>query len=457
MIQELSAVEPRPSRAELRAKGKSLRKDCPRGSHAVWKGGSQRPDPVRLVEEANEGRIAELIPIRHGRMMQSPFVFFRGTALNMAVDLAATPSTGVRVQTCGDAHLGNFRCFATPERRVIFDINDFDETLPAPWEWDVKRLAASLVIASRNNGMSDKTAEEAVLACARSYRRKIGEYSQMKVMDVWYDSFEAEAVMESIGCAQHQKRLFKARERSVFEHDFPKLAHTAGNRPALKESPPTIYHWRGHDRDQFAEEVRSAFESYRETLPADRRVVLDRFELQDIAIKVVGVGSVGTVCFVVLVMAGAKDPLFLQLKEARASVLEAYAGPSAFSNHGQRVVVGHRLMQSASDIFLGWTSKLGRHFYVRQLRDAKIKFAIDRFDHGQMVQFAEYCGATLARAHARTGEPAVIWGYLGNSDRFDNAIGSFSIAYADQAERDYELFRRAIRTGRLNAAREERH
>ena len=452
-VRATNSALPRPTQAELRAKGKKLREKCPRSSHATWKPLPNRRDPVDLIEEANLGRVPELVPIRHGRMSLSPFTFFRGTALNMAADLATTPTTGVYVQVCGDAHLGNFRLFATPERRVIFDIHDLDETLPAPWEWDVKRLAASFVVASRNNNLSEQTAREAVLNCVRSYREYMAAFSSMNVMDVWYASFDAETLIQNFRCKRNRKhlakRLAKVRERSAFEHDFPKLT-SGGSNPKIREHPPTIYHWR-------QERVQDTFSSYRSTLPPYRRGLLNRFELKDYAVKVVGVGSVGTACFVALLMAGEKDPLFLQIKEARASVLEPYAGASIFPNHGQRVIMGHRLMQSSSDLFLGWTSgKSGRHYYVRQLRNAKIKFEVDRFDAPHMIQFAEHCGATLARAHARTGEPATISGYLGKSDKFDRSIADFSIAYADQAERDYECFLKAIRKGRLKTLAEDK-
>jgi len=450
-----NSIISRETQAELRAKGKKLRKKCPRSSHATWKAPAGRRDPVDLIEEANIGRLPELVPIRHGRMMLSPFTFYRGTALNMATDLASTPATGIRVQVCGDAHLGNFRLFATPERRVIFDIHDLDETLPAPWEWDVKRLGASFVVASRNNNLTEQVAREAVLNCVRSYREQMAEFGSMNVLDVWYASFEAETLIKHFRCKHHRKhlakRLAKARERSAFEHDFPKLT-SGGKNPEIREHPPTIYHWRKTELP-----ATEAFFNYRDTLPAYRQGLLNRFELRDFAIKVVGVGSVGTACFVVLLMAGQKDPVFLQVKEARASVLEPYAGASIFPNHGQRVVMGHRLMQSSSDIFLGWISgKTGRHYYVRQLRNAKIKFEVDRFDSAHMIEFAGYCGATLARAHARTGEPATISGYLGKSDIFDRSIAKFSIAYADQAESDYESFMKAIHKGRLQAFVEEK-
>lgn len=449
------SFEALPSHAELRAHGRSLRASCPRSSHAVWQPPRDRADPVRIVERANVGRLPELVPIRHARMMQSPFAFYRGAAMNMASDLAVTPTTGLRVQACGDAHLGNFRLFATPERRVIFDIHDLDETLPAPWEWDVKRLAASFVVASRDNQLADAIGQEAAAACARSYREQMSAFCAMNTVDVWYASFEAESLIESFRCPRHRKhlarRLSKAKERSAFEHDFPKLAHLRGGRPAIREHPPTIFHWRAHTREEFVSAVKKAFSSYRTSLPIERRLLVDRFEFKDIAVKVVGVGSVGTACFVILLMGGEKDPLFLQVKEARASVLEPYAGPSVFPNHGQRVVVGHRLMQSASDIFLGWTTKLGRDYYVRQLRDAKIKFEIDRFDAPHMIQFARSCGATLARAHARSGEPSAIAGYLGRGEAFEEALARFALAYADQAERDYEAFVKAVRSGRLAA------
>ena len=357
--------------------GKSLREKCPRSSHAVWKAPRDRPDPLRLLEESNKGRLPELIPIRYGRMVRTPFTFYRGAALNMAADLAVTPATGLRVQACGDCHLLNFGDFATPERRVIFDINDLDETLPAPWEWDVKRLAASFVLACRNNGFSQGCARDAVLACVRSYRERMAEYSQMPVLDVWYASIDVEKVLPTIkdkeARQRHQKQLAKARARSVLEHDFPKLAAMAGQVPTIKDNPPLIYHPREQGEEDLLARARAAFAGYRESVQEDRRVLIDRYDLKDIAIKVVGVGSVGTFCAVMLLMASEQDPLFLQVKEARPSVLEAYAGKSIYPNHGQRVVNGYRLMQSASDIFLGWTKgKLGRHFYVRQLRDMKV-------------------------------------------------------------------------------------
>lgn len=452
-----------PSRDQLYAEGKRLRDKCPRQSHAVWKAPANRPDPVALMIQSSKGRIPKLIPIRYGRMLQSPFAFYRGAALNMAADLATTPVTGLRVQACGDCHLLNFGVYATPERREIFDINDLDETLPAPWEWDVKRLAASFVLACRNNRLSEDTARDVVITCVESYRRHMREYSEMRVLDVWYASLTLADLIPLIKEKQTRKRalkrLEKARQQGVLEHDFPKLTEVVGRYPIIKDNPPLIYHWRekGQGRKEFFDIVESAFNNYRETLQEDRRALLDRFEIQDVAIKVVGVGSVGTRCGIVLLMAGEQDPLFLQVKEAGPSVLEAYAGKSSYPNHGQRVVTGCRLMQSASDLFLGWTvGREGRHFYVRQLRDMKMKMLVELFGRSTMTQYAELCGWTLARAHARSGQPAKISGYLGKSDKFDRAVADFAISYADQSELDHKILRKAVRDGRLPVVIEER-
>ncbi len=454
------AFQSHPSPAELREMGKSLREKCPRTAHAVWEAPRDRPDPVQLLEESNKGRIPELIPIRYGRMMQTPFTFYRGAALNMAADLASTPATGLRVQACGDAHLLNFGSYATPERRVIFDINDLDETLPAPWEWDVKRLAASFVLACRNNGFSEDSARDAVLTCVRSYRERMAEYSDMRVLDVWYASIDVEKLIPTIQDEEArkrvQKRLAKARQRSVLEHEFPELVTTAGLAPAIKENPPLIFHPREQSREAHNANVQRGFARYRESMQEDRRLLLDRYKVMDFAIKVVGVGSVGTACAIMLLMASEHDPLFLQVKQAGPSVLEAYAGKSLHSNHGQRVVHGCRMMQSASDIFLGWTEgDLGRQLYVRQLKDMKIKPLVEVFTPSVMLQYAGLCGWTLAHAHARSGEPAKISGYLGKSDAFDKAIADFAIAYADQSERDHEVLMKAVRESRLEVFIEE--
>ncbi len=403
------------SRAELKAIGKALRDKCSRISHAEWKPPRNRPDPVSLVLKADEGRLPDLLPLRHGRMVLSPFTFYRGSALAMAVDLSGTPSTGVRVQCGGDSHLVNFRGLATPERQVIFAINDLDETLPAPWEWDLKRLAASFVIACRDNGLSESVAKDSVLSCVRSYREHMAEFAEMKVLDLWYFAVEAEMLISSVKDAGIRrgaiKNLAKARESSTSEGAFPKLINNSGGAPIIKDQLPAIFHWKGHSPGEVHPDISYAFERYRESLAPNYRMLLDRYEIRDAAFKVVGVGSVGTGCAVFLLMAGEGDPLILQVKEARASVLEAYAGKSVFSNHGERVVNGHRLMQPASDIFLGWTKgRLGRHFYVRQLRDVKIKFAVETFAADRMTIFAQCCGYSLALSHARSGDSAVISG-----------------------------------------------
>jgi uncharacterized protein (DUF2252 family) len=447
------------SRAELKAMGKALRDKCSRSSHAEWKPPRDRPDPVHLVLKADEGRGPDLLPLRHGRMVLSPFTFYRGSALAMAVDLAGTPATGVRVQCGGDSHLVNFRGLATPERQVIFAINDLDETLPAPWEWDLKRLAASFVIACRDNGLSESDAKDAVLTCVRSYRERMAEFAEMKILDLWYFAVEAEMLISGIKDPVLRRRaikgLAKARESSTSEGLFPKLIDDSGGAPIIKDELPAIFHWKDHAAGEVHPNVRQAFARYRETLTPSHRMLLDRYNIRDAALKVVGVGSVGTACWVLLLMAGGGDPLILQVKEARASVLEGYAGKSVFPNHGQRVVNGHRLMQPASDIFLGWTEGSGRHYYVRQLRDVKIKFAVQTFGTAEMTLFAQWCGYSLALSHARSGNGAVISGYLGKGDTFDEAIAAFSIAYADQNEKDHAALKRAIRNGKVEAVSEK--
>jgi len=454
------SLQSHPTRDELYALGKSLRDKCPRKDHADWQPPRNRPDPLALMEASNQGRIPQLIPVRHGRMLQSPFTFYRGAALNMAADLATTPTTGIRVQACGDCHLMNFGAYATPERRVIFDINDLDETLPAPWEWDVKRLAASFVLAGRNNGFGEESCRDAVLSCVGSYREHMAEYSEMPVLDVWYASIDVEKVLPSIQDEEARKRVEKrlenARERSVLEHEFPELVHTTGLTPSIKDNPPLIYHPREQGYEEMWTKFQKAFARYRESLPEDRRLLLDRFKLVDMAIKVVGVGSVGTYCGIMLLMASEHDPLFLQFKQARASVLEPYAGKCVHPNNGQRVVHGCRMMQSASDLFLGWAEgEQGRHFYIRQLKDMKIKPLVEIFTPSVMLEYAALCGWTLAHAHARSGEPIKISGYLGKSDKFDQAIADFSVAYADQSEQDHAVLVDAVRAGKLEVFIEE--
>jgi len=454
------SLQMHPSREELRAMGKSLRDKCPRQSHATWTPSPSRPDPLTLIEQSNQGRLAQLIPIRHGRMLQSPFTFYRGAALDMAADLSTTPTSGLQVQACGDCHLLNFGSYATPERRIVFDINDLDESMPAPWEWDVKRLTTSFVLACRDSGFSEETARDAALSCVRSYRERMEEHAEMTVLDVWYASIDAEQVIEMIkdeeALKRAQKRFAKARERCVLEHEFPELVTNEGLSPSIRENPPLIFHPREHGHEEQWATFEQGFARYRETLQEDRRLLLDRYKVMDFAMKVVGVGSVGTYCGIILLMAGEHDPLFLQLKEARPSVLEAYVGKGSHTNNGQRVVHGYRMMQSASDLFLGWTEgKLGRQFYIRQMKDMKIKPLLELFTANVMLEYAELCGWTLAHAHARSGDSAKISGYLGKNDKFDQAIADFSIAYADQSERDHEVLLKAARAGKLEVFVEE--
>ena len=457
--QKIMPFPARLSRAERFAKGEEIRAKIPRSSHAAWNPRKDRLDPLSLIKESDKGRIEELVPIRHGRMMKSPFTFYRGAALNMAADLATTPSTGAYVQACGDAHLLNFGVYATPERRVVFDINDLDETIPAPWEWDLKRLAASFVLACRSNGMSEDDAHDSAMACARSYREHMAQFNQMRVLDIWYASLDVQEMLPQIKNAEtrkrFRKRLAKAKKNSVTEHDFPVLADTSTESVSIRDNPPLIYHWHELGKREYVANIRQAFTLYRDSLPEERRVLLDRFEIKDFAIKVVGVGSVGTFCAIALLMAGDNDPLFLQIKQAGPSVLEAYAGKSVYPNHGERVVRGCLLMQAASDMFLGWTEgKLGRQFYVRQLKDMKTKIMVELFGLTDMLQYADLCGFTLARAHARSGDAAFISGYLGQSDSFDKAIAAFSIAYADQSETDHEALMKAVRSGDLDVVTE---
>jgi uncharacterized protein (DUF2252 family) len=451
-----SREAPYRSPAERRAEGKALRDAVPRAEHGGWKPPKERRDPVEIVLAANEGRLPELLPIRHGRMSQSPFAFYRGSAAIMAADLAHTPSSGLRVQACGDAHLSNFGAFATPERGVIFDVNDLDETLPAPWEWDLKRLTASVVLAGRHIQLKQSESARAARAAVRSYREHMAQYAFMRALDIWYERLDLKRLIDSVpGDAERarmKQRLEKARGRSVAEHDFPKLAEHVGSMPRIKDNPPLIFHHSLVKEQQGTEELKAAWALYHESLPEHVRVLFDRFHLCDMAVKVVGVGSVGTACLIALYMAADDDPLFLQIKEANASVLEPYAGKSLHENHGQRVVVGQRLMQSASDIFLGWTQgHLGRHFYVRQLRDVKISADVEGMDDDMLRRYAATCGWALARAHARTGDAAMISGYMGSGRSFDEAICDFGVDYADQSERDHKAFVKAIREKRVKA------
>ena len=446
---------------ERYALGKKLRDACSRKSHAIWKPSADRPDPVDLIEISDKGRIPELIPYRHGRMAKSAFTFYRGGALNMAVDLGETPVSGIRVQCCGDAHLCNFGGFATPERQVIFSINDLDETLPAPWEWDVKRLAASFIVACRDNGLSETTAMDTVLTCVRSYREKMEEFSKMKALERWYFALYSDLLVSGVTDPDIQrrmiKRLDKERNTTLAENVYPKLVDSAGGMEVIKDQPPMIFHWKDQTPGQVAEVMQDAYLRYQQNLLPAYRELLDFYKLEDAAIKVVGVGSVGTACWILLLTAGEKDPLFLQFKEARDSVLEKFAGKSLSANNGIRVVNGYRLMQPYSDILLGWTTGGldPRQYYVRQLRDMKISVKVETFQRTEMNIYAGWCGWALALSHARMGDSAMISGYLGKSDTFDKAIAAFSILYADQNEKDYAKLKKAIRDGRVKAIFEE--
>jgi uncharacterized protein (DUF2252 family) len=442
---------------ERRAQGKALRQTVAREQHGGWKPSKKRRDPVDILIESNEGRIPDLVPIRFGRMQQSPFAFYRGAAAIMAADLATTPNTGLRVQACGDAHLMNFGAFATPERQVIFDINDLDETLPAPWEWDLKRLAASVVIAARHLELSETEAARAAATTARTYRERVADYSAMRALEVWYDRLTIEQLIAELPDAEARarvaKRVKKARDSSAAEMIFPKLAEYDGSTPRIRDNPPLIFHPPAAEAPGLATRYGEAIAAYRETLPEHVRVLFDRFRFCDLAMKVVGIGSVGTQCAIALFMAADNDPLFLQIKEARASVLEPYAGASLHKNHGQRVVAGQRLMQAASDMFLGWTvGKNGRHVYLRQLRDAKLSAVIEGWDVGALENYARLCAVALARAHARSGDAALMAGYMGSTAVFDEAICEFAVEYADQNKRDYRAFINAIREGRIEAS-----
>jgi uncharacterized protein (DUF2252 family) len=444
------------SRTERIAKGKSLRDKLPHKSHGTWEPPANRRDVIDILEESNQGRLPELIPIRYGRMLRSPFTFLRGSAALMAYDLANTPNTGVQVQACGDCHVLNFGLFATPERNLVFDLNDFDETHPAPWEWDLKRLVVSFIIVGRDNKLSDQESQEAVMECVRSYREHLREYSRMSPLEVWYTRVDAQTLIEMAPDKKTRERrerlASKARQR-VIEYVFPKLVDQVGGRHRFVDQPPILF----HTTQKYAEErMREGLEDYRASLSDERRVLLDRYRLEDFALKVVGIGSVGTRCFIALFFSEDNHPLILQIKEARRSVLEPYTHKSLYDNQGQRVVMGQRLMQSSSDIFLGWTRGRGGYdFYVRQLRDMKLSLPLEGFSPEQLSLYAEICGWNLARAHGKSGDAATISGYLGKGEHFDETMAEFAVAYANQTERDYSALVEAVEKGRVEALVEE--
>ncbi len=454
--------------AERVARGKAARAEVPRSSHAEYEPPRRRTDPVKLLESQSKTRVPELVPIRYGRMLVSPFTFYRGAALIMASDLAATPRSGLQVQCCGDAHLSNFGVFASPERQLVFDLNDFDETLPGPWEWDVKRLAVSMLIASRSNDYSAKDQDKIVLDTVKEYRTAMAGFAAMNNLDVWYAHLDIEATMRELGpqlkpkmIKRSDKALAKARTKDSMTA-FSKLTHVVDGEARIIAEPPLIVPIEdlaeGRERDEMFDGLHELLRSYRATLQFDRRVLLEEFRLTDFARKVVGVGSVGTRAWIALMLGrDGQDPLFLQLKEADASVLEQFLEPSEFENHGERVVTGQRLMQASSDIFLGWLhveSGLDgeeRDFYARQLKDWKGSAETEQMIPEGMGAYGKLCGWTLARAHACSGDRIAIAAYLGKSAAFDRAILEFSRAYAEQNERDYKALVAAVDSGRVKA------
>jgi len=454
--------------AERVARGKAARKEVPRAGHALFEPLSTRADPVELLERQAKTRVPELVPIRYGRMLVSPFAFYRGAAMIMAHDLAATPRSGLTVQCCGDAHLSNFGVFASPERALVFDVNDFDETLPGPWEWDVKRLAVSMLIAARDNGFDAKELDRIVLDTVGRYRTAMAQFAGMKQLEVWYARLDVDSALQEYA-SQFKPKLVKRTEKGLAKARtkdsmtaFSKLTHVVDGKVRIVDESPLIVPIdqlaAGRELDEVVEGLHQLLRDYRQTLEFDRRVLLEAFELRDLARKVVGVGSVGTRAYIALMLGrDGQDPLFLQMKEAEVSVLEEFLGPSQFSNHGERVVVGQRLMQAVSDIFLGWLHvKSGlddkpRDFYVRQLKDWKGSAEIEQMTPKGMAAYGTLCGWTLARAHARSGDRIAIATYLGNSDSFDRAIVDFSKAYADQNERDYQALTEAVNSGKVKA------
>jgi uncharacterized protein (DUF2252 family) len=461
---------------ERRASGKAAREKAPVSAHTGWVPAPDRPDPVGLLEDQNATREPDLVPVRHGRMMVSPFTFYRGAAKIMAADLKDTPRAGLDVQLCGDAHLSNFGVYASPERTLLFDLNDFDETLPGPFEYDVKRMAASFTIAGRNNAFTAAQTRAATLASATSYREAMAKFAEMRTMDVWYARLSAQEVLDTLNAAAAtakgaERKAVKSAEKGALKgaqkaytrdslQALSKLGELVDGQYRIVSQPPVVIPLRElgalHDYtpDQMAHMVHEQFRSYRATLEDDRRHLLERFQIIDVARKVVGVGSVGTRAFIVLLQGrDQQDPLFLQVKEATASVLEDHLPRSRYKQHGERVVRGQRMMQAASDIYLGWTKGVedNRYLYWRQLRDMKGSAVVETMTPSSLAIYAHLCGTTLARAHARSGDPIAIAAYLGTKDKFDQSITDFSERYADQNDKDFTAFCDAIHTGRLQA------
>ncbi|MGD0393048.1 MAG: DUF2252 domain-containing protein [Acidimicrobiales bacterium] len=454
------------SSQERARQGKKARLDVPLARHAEWDPPADRTDPIELLEHQAETRIEELVPIRYGRMLVSPFSYYRGAALPMTEDLAATPTSGFEAQLCGDAHMSNFGVFGSPERHLFFDVNDFDETAPGPWEWDVKRLAASLEIAARENEVTKKMRTRIVQGAVRSYRETMRELAAVPMMSVWYAHLDVEEILPRFSSLLNRKRtprvwnaINKARAHDSHQA-FDKLCHVSGGETRIIHDPPLIVPVEefvaGMDPEVAAEALAKIVRAYRRTLQPDRRHLLEQYELAHLARKVVGVGSVGTDAWIALFLAREDGaPLFLQIKEAQPSVLERFTTKTKFSNHGQRVVIGQRLVQAASDIFLGWErfawGGAERDYYFRQLRDWKGSVEVDGMTPAGMDLWGRMCGWTLARAHARSGDRIAIAAYLGKSEAFDAAVAEFSAAYADTTERDYRALERAVADGRIKA------
>jgi uncharacterized protein (DUF2252 family) len=438
---------------ERRAMGKALRDKVPHLDHAEFRPAPDRRDPIAILEESNQGRVPDLVPIRYGRMLANPFAFLRGSAALMAYDLASTPVSGIRVQACGDCHLANFGLFATPERNLVFDLNDFDESLPAPWEWDIKRLATSFVVAGRANGISENSNKSAVHALAESYRTHLRDFSEMRVLDVWYSRLDDKLLISTapnVKAREYRERVAAKARASVTEYLFPKITDEVRGHRRIVDQPPLVYHI--HEQAELEGRLINLLEEYHSSLPSHLRKLFNHYHYEDIAFKVVGVGSVGTRCFIMLLMADKNDPLLLQVKEARPSVLEPYAGKSVYDHHGKRVVVGQRVMQSASDMFLGWLTGMdGTNYYVRQLRDMKFSVPLDALKADELIRYAAICGWALARAHAKGGDSAMLYGYLGKKETFDQALSQFAKKYADQTEKDHAMLAKAVKTGRVQA------
>lgn len=441
------------------AAGRLLRASVPRSAHADWSPPPGRPDPVGLLVAQDHERVPELVALRHKRMLASPFAFLRGAAVVMAHDLAATPTTGLQVQACGDAHLANFGVYGTPERNLIFDINDFDETLPAPWEWDLKRLAASFVVAGRTYGHTAAQTSGSARACAASYRTHLRRLATMGYLDVWYERVDAAAVTPILAPTRREaERAIRRTRQETNERELPRLTELVEGIRRIADRPPLLVHLRQGDTPETLEGMQDLLTQYRRSLDPERRVLLDRYRLVDAARKVVGVGSVGTRCAVALFLgASDADPLFLQVKEAQASVLEAVLAPSPFTNHAERVVRGQRLVQAASDWFLGWVRGAdGRDYSIRQLRDMKHSVNTQTLSPDQMTRYARSCGWALARAHARAGDAAAIAAYLGSGSAFDMSLARFATAYADQTQQDYTALMDAAHAGHIEVARSAR-